>query len=140
MKPFPTIPRRSEVIRSHKQRGATVAAVLPIHYPRALLRAFDVFPVEVWGPPVVDASYKTTHLQSYVCSIVQNALSFLQAGGLDPVDLIVVPHACDTLQGLGSILIDFVVPRQPVLPIYFPRGERESDVSSSPLLAASSSV
>jgi benzoyl-CoA reductase/2-hydroxyglutaryl-CoA dehydratase subunit BcrC/BadD/HgdB len=77
----------------------------------------------------VDASYKTTHLQPYVCSIVQNALSFLQAGGLDAVDLIVVPHACDTLQGLGSILIDFVAPRQPVLPIYIPRGERESDVS-----------
>jgi len=125
---YPLIPRRSEVIHSHKQRGAIVAAVLPVHYPRALLRAFDVIPVEVWGPPAVDASYKTTHLQPYVCSIVQNALSFLQAGGLDPVDLIVVPHACDTLQGLGSILIDFVAPRQPVLPIYIPRGERESDV------------
>ncbi len=125
----PPIPRRSEVIRSHKQRGATIAAVLPIHYPRALLLAFDVFPVEVWGPPTVDASYRTTHLQPYVCSIVQNALSFLQAGGLDSVDLLVVPHACDTLQGLGSILIDFVAPRQPVLPIYIPRGERESDVA-----------
>lgn len=129
MEPFPTIPRRSEIIDNHKQQGATVAAVLPIHYPRALLRAFDVLPVEVWGPPAVDASYKTTHLQPYVCSVVQNALSFLQAGGLDAVDLIVVPHACDTLQGLGSILIDFVAPRQPVLPIYIPRGERESDVS-----------
>jgi benzoyl-CoA reductase/2-hydroxyglutaryl-CoA dehydratase subunit BcrC/BadD/HgdB len=126
---LPIIPRRSEVIRNHKQRGAAVAAVLPIHYPRALLRAFGVFPIEVWGPPAVDASYKITHLQPYICSIVQNALSFLQAGGLDVVDLIVVPHACDTLQGLGSILIDFVAPRQPILPIYIPRGERESDVS-----------
>jgi benzoyl-CoA reductase/2-hydroxyglutaryl-CoA dehydratase subunit BcrC/BadD/HgdB len=126
---YQPIPRRSEVIGSHKQQGATVAAVLPIHYPRALLRAFDVLPVEVWGPPAVDASYRTTHLQPYICSIVQNALSFLQAGGLDPVDFIVVPHACDTLQGLGSILIDFVAPRQPVLPIYIPRGERKSDIS-----------
>ncbi len=44
MKPFPTIPRRSEIIDNHKQRGATAAAVLPIRYSRALLRAFDVPP------------------------------------------------------------------------------------------------
>lgn len=105
-----------------------MAAVLPIHYPRALLRAFDLLPVEVWGPPGVDASYGAAHLQPYVCSVVHNALSFLLAGGLDSADLLVVPHACDSLQGLGSILIDFVVPLQPVIPLYLPRGRRESDV------------
>jgi benzoyl-CoA reductase/2-hydroxyglutaryl-CoA dehydratase subunit BcrC/BadD/HgdB len=105
-----------------------VAAVLPIHYPRALLRAFDFLPVEVWGPPHVDTSYGATHLQSYVCSIAHNALSFLLTGGLEVADLIIVPHACDSLQGLGSILIDFLRPRQPVFPIYLPRGQRDSDV------------
>jgi len=30
---------------------------------------------------------------------------------------------------LGSVLIDFVTPRQPVLPIYLPRGKRESDIA-----------
>ncbi len=99
-----------------------VAAVFPIHYPRELLRAFGVLPVEVWGPPAVEADYGATHLQPYLCSIVRNGLSFLLAGGLDVVDLLVVPHACDSLQGLGSILLDFVTPRQPVLPIYLPRG------------------
>jgi benzoyl-CoA reductase/2-hydroxyglutaryl-CoA dehydratase subunit BcrC/BadD/HgdB len=106
-----------------------VAAVLPIHYPRALLRAFGVLPVEVWGPPHVDVSRGSAHLQPYVCSVVRNALSFLLSGGLDDAaDLILVPHACDSLQGLGSILLDFVHPRQPVIPIYLPRGNRTSDV------------
>jgi benzoyl-CoA reductase/2-hydroxyglutaryl-CoA dehydratase subunit BcrC/BadD/HgdB len=59
---------------------------------------------------------------------VRNALSFLLAGGMEVVDYILVPHACDSLQGLGSILVDFVQPRQPVLPIYFPRGRRQSDL------------
>ena len=122
------IPRRLETIRLYKERGGLVAAVLPVHYPRALLRAFDVLPVEVWGPPRVDASYGDAHLQPYVCSIVRNALSFLLMGGLDVADFILVPHACDSLQGLGSILIDFVGPSQPVFPIYIPRGQRESDV------------
>src|SRR5574341_1771570 len=121
------IPRRSEAIRSYKEHGGHVAAVLPIHYPRALLRAFNILPVEVWGPPRVDTSHGVAHLQPYVCSIARNALSFLQSGGLDVADLIVVPHTCDSLQGLGSLLIDFVHPKQPVFPIYLPRGRRASD-------------
>ncbi len=42
---------RTSVIKDIKNRGGSVAAVLPIHYPRALLRAFDIYPIEVWGPP-----------------------------------------------------------------------------------------
>ena len=98
-----------------------MAAVLPIHYPRALLRAFGILPMEVWGPPKVDAARGASHLQPYVCSIVRNALSFLEAGGLQVVDLLIVPHACDSLQGLGSLLLDFVHPPQSVLPFYLPR-------------------
>src|SRR5574341_1868405 len=121
-------PRRSEAIRSHRERRGRVAAVLPIHYPRALLRVFDFLPVEVWRPPRVDSSYGSAHLQPYVCSVVRNALAFLQNGGADVVDLIVVPHTCDSLQGLGSVLIDFAHPKQPVIPLYLPRGRRESDL------------
>lgn len=122
------IPKRLETISAHKERGGSIAMVLPIYYPRALFRAFNILPVEVWGPPQVDSSYGAAHLQSYVCSIVQNALSFILTADLENIDFIVVPHACDSLQGLASILTDFVRPRQPVLPIYLPRGRRESDV------------
>ena len=130
MKPYalPPIPARSAIARAQKDRGGFVAAVLPIHYPRALLRAFDVLPIEVWGPPQIDASLGASHLQAYVCSIVRNALAFLLSGGLQVTDLIVVPHACDSLQGLGSILIDFQQPRQDVLPLYLPRGNGESQI------------
>lgn len=122
------VPDRSQAIRAYKSSGGRIAAVLPIHYPRALLRAFDLLPVEVWGPTRVDASHGAAHLQPYVCSIARNALSFLLSGGLEVADVLVVPHACDSLQGLGSILIDFIRPRQPVLPLYLPRGTRSSDL------------
>lgn len=125
---LPTIPSRIGTIRVWKETGGGIAAVLPIHSPRALLRAFGLLPVEVWGPPQVNAAYSAAHLQPYVCSIVGNALSFLHIGGLDVADVLVVPHACDSLQGLGSILLDFVRPPQPVFPFYLPRGRRESDL------------
>lgn len=122
------IPRRSQVIAAHRQHGGGVAAVLPVHSPRALLRAFNLLPVEVWGPPKANASLGAAHLQPYVCSIARNALGFLLSGGLDVVNAILVPHTCDTLQGFGSLLLDFVKPRQPVLTLYLPRGDPENAV------------
>ncbi len=123
-----TVPRRSEVIQQHKEKGGQIAAVFPIHHPRALLRAFDILPVEVWGPPGVDTGPADSHLQAYVCTIVKNGLAFLLSGGLDVCDYIVVPHGCDSLQGLGSILLDLVRPKQKVLPIYLPRQDRDNSI------------
>jgi benzoyl-CoA reductase/2-hydroxyglutaryl-CoA dehydratase subunit BcrC/BadD/HgdB len=123
-----SISSRSEIIQTQLQRGGKVAAVLPIHYPRALFRAFDILPVELWGPPNVASFEGGTHVQPYICSIVRNAISFLQSGGLELVDLVVVPHACDSLQGLGSILLDFIQPHQSVLPLYMPRSTDEGAI------------
>jgi benzoyl-CoA reductase/2-hydroxyglutaryl-CoA dehydratase subunit BcrC/BadD/HgdB len=122
------IPGRMDAIKEHQGRGGSIAAVFPIHYSRALLRVFNFLPVEVWGPPGLGGAQGAAHLQPYVCSIVHNAINFLQTGGLQVADVLVVPHACDSLQGLGSILIDFVRPEQTVLPLYLPRGRRASDL------------
>ena len=122
------IPKRIDTIRAFKEGGGKIAAVFPIHYPRELLRAFNILPVEVWGPPVVSTSLGATHLQPYICSIVQNALSYLLSGGLEVTDVLLVPHTCDSLQGLGSILIDFIKPKQPVMTLYLPRGKRAIDI------------
>lgn len=122
-----TIPHRLEVIHRFKDQGGLVAAVLPIHSPRALLRAFGYLPVEVWGPPGVDPGDGAAHLQSYICSIARNIVSFSISGGLKDTDLIFTPHACDSLQGVGSLLIDFIKPVQPVIPFYLPKGKRAVD-------------
>lgn len=123
-----TVPARKDVIAAIKSRGGIVAAVLPIHYPRALLRAFNIFPVEVWGPPRVDVSRGGAHLQPYVCSIVQNSLSFIKMGALDFAGLILIPHTCDSLQGLTSVLMDLVKPQPPLFSLYLPRGQRAEDL------------
>jgi benzoyl-CoA reductase/2-hydroxyglutaryl-CoA dehydratase subunit BcrC/BadD/HgdB len=122
------IPDRKEVAARMKQEGRRIAAVLPIHYPRALLRAHGYHPMEVWGPPRVRSSEGDRHFQSYTCAIVRNATSFLLEGGLDVADVILVPHTCDALQGMASVLKDFIRPRQPVLTLYHPRARRASDL------------
>jgi benzoyl-CoA reductase/2-hydroxyglutaryl-CoA dehydratase subunit BcrC/BadD/HgdB len=103
--------------------------VFPIHYSRALLGAFGLLPVEVWGPPGRSTLAGDARLQAYTCSIVRASLAFVLEGGLDVADLLVVPHGCDSLQGLGSVLLDFHPPGKPVLPLYLPRGEGAARVT-----------
>jgi benzoyl-CoA reductase/2-hydroxyglutaryl-CoA dehydratase subunit BcrC/BadD/HgdB len=124
---IPRLPDRAETLREHAQAGGRIAAVFPIHYPRALFRAFGYLPIEVWGPPRQDSGSGARHLQPYTCSVVRSGLSFLLDGGLDAVDIVCIPHACDSLQGLGSVLIDFIQPRQPLLTFYLPRARRAID-------------
>ena len=118
---IPSFPSRRQAIDAHLESGGKIAAVLPVHAPRALLEAFGYLPVEVWGPPGRDTSHGAARLQAYTCSVVRSGLAFMESGKLDVAHVIVVPHACDSLQGLGSVLLDFVQPEQLVAPLYFPR-------------------
>lgn len=117
-----SLPHRQAVVESFKAAGGRIAAVYPIHYPRALLRAHGFLPMEIWGPPGQRTTSGDAHLQAYTCSIVRGGLSWLLDGGLDVADLVLVPHGCDSLQGLGTLLQNFVATAKPVLTVYSPRG------------------
>jgi len=121
------IPTRAQIVRWADDAGIPVAAVLPIHYPRELLRACGFHPMEVWGPVGVDTTASSAHFQAYTCAIVHNATSFLMSGRLDVASVVLIPHACDSLQGMASVLQDFVETLQPVHTLYLPRGGRPSD-------------
>ena len=83
---------------SYLGKEGRVAAVLPVHNPRALLRAHGFLPVEIWGPPGHALASGDVHLQAYTCSVVRHALAFISDGGLQGrADCVVVPHACDSL-------------------------------------------
>ena len=123
------VPDRRRALDDWTGGGGRFAAVFPIHYPRELLRAHGLLPVEVWGPPGFDESPAAAHLQTYTCAIVRRGLAFATSGALEGAAALLVPHACDSLQGLGSILLDFLGGRTPpVLPFYLPRGNRTGDL------------
>lgn len=122
------IPSRSDVLKEARAADLRIAAVLPIHHPRALLRAFGFHPMELWGPPGVESDLGGRHLQSYTCAIVRNAVGFLGGEGGRFVDCILVPHTCDSLQGLGCVLQGFVPVDRPVFTLYHPRGRDDAHV------------
>jgi len=123
----PSLPGRAEIIREHRAHGGKVAAVFPIHYPRALLRAHGVLPVEMWGPPS-DMAIADQHLQAYTCNVVRSGLAFILGQKAGELDLFVIPHCCDSAQGLASVLIDFAPPSAPVVPFYLPRGDAQASL------------
>ena len=127
--PYGDVPRRAEALARYVEAGGRVAAALPVHVPRALLRAFDLLPVEVWGPPGLDTTAGDAHLQAYTCSVVRSGLTFVLGGALRQAELLLVPHTCDSLQGLASLLLDLVPASKPVLPLYIPRTSGETALS-----------
>lgn len=123
----PSLPSRHTVLAQQRAQGQRVIAVLPFHYPHALLRACGFHPMEIWGPPHISATLDDEHFQEYACSIVRNATQFLKQDLCGLVDAILIPHTCDSLQGMASVLQGFAR-TAPVLTLYLPRGRRPSDL------------
>ena len=110
--------RREYVLRQRRR----ALAVLPVLYPKELLTALDLLAVELWGPPGPPRGDAAGRLQTYVCAVARNALAFLASGGADAVDGLLVPHTCDSLQGLATLLSDFGGWRKEVFVFQHARG------------------
>ncbi len=114
---------RTEEIRTQRERhGRKAVAVLPIHYPKELLTALDLLAVELWGPPGPPRGDEAGRVQSYVCSVVRNALAFLAGGHADAVDGVLFPHTCDSIQQLATLATDLGGWKKPAFTFLHPRG------------------
>jgi len=96
--------------------------VLPALYPRELLWAFDILPVEIWDPPG-EILHANAHLQTTICPVVKRSLEFI----LKEPDIInagyLFPHTCDSLQNLATQIKDLIGVAVPVYTFYNPKGE-----------------
>jgi len=113
--------KRQDAIDLHRQQDLPTLAVLPIHYPREVLEALDILGLELWGPPGPLPDGPSERIQAYVCSLVRNAMSFIDAGGIDAVDGILFPNTCDSMMGLASLVPDLVGYEAPVFHLHLPR-------------------
>ncbi|MBU4278226.1 MAG: 2-hydroxyacyl-CoA dehydratase family protein [Proteobacteria bacterium] len=114
------LPSRGDYFKQWRGGGGKVCAVFPAQYPKELLWAHGVLPMEVWDPPLAPARAQG-HLQPYICSVVRQGLELLLAGGMDEVGAILFPHTCDSLQNLASLVADYLEPPAPSLFFYNPK-------------------
>jgi benzoyl-CoA reductase/2-hydroxyglutaryl-CoA dehydratase subunit BcrC/BadD/HgdB len=126
MTEFHSPSRKDYLLKQREVYGRHIFGVFPAQYPRELLWAMNILPVEIWDPPL-DVSYAGAHLQSYICSIVRFGLEFIVQGKADILDGFLFPHTCDSIQNLSSIVNDYLKPGKPCYFFYDPKGPyRES--------------
>jgi benzoyl-CoA reductase/2-hydroxyglutaryl-CoA dehydratase subunit BcrC/BadD/HgdB len=112
---------RQQQLDAQRERGLPTLAVLPIHYPRELLEALDILGLELWGPPGPLPDGPSERIQTYVCSLVRNAMAFVDAGGVDGVDGLLFPTTCDAMMGLASLVPDLAGWEGRIFHLHLPR-------------------
>ena len=71
------MPERKNYIKHQKtEYGRKILGVFPAHYPKEILWALNILPVEIWDPPI-QMSRAGAHLQPYICSVVKLGLELI---------------------------------------------------------------
>ncbi len=106
MNPLAAAPRREYILSQKERSGRRVLGVFPGRYPREVLWALNILPVEIWDPPL-EPERAAGHLQTYICPIARQGLELVLSGMCDGLlDGLLFPHTCDSLQNLGSLCRD----------------------------------
>jgi benzoyl-CoA reductase/2-hydroxyglutaryl-CoA dehydratase subunit BcrC/BadD/HgdB len=100
--------------------GCHIVGVFPAQYPREILWAMDVIPVEIWDPPL-EVGPSNAHLQPYICSVVKLGLELILRDEADILDGLLFPHTCDSIQNLSSIVNDCLKYHKPCYFFYHPK-------------------
>lgn len=114
-------PPRGEYVLDQKTRlGRRPVGVFPAQYPKEILWAFGLLPVEIWDPKVEPVK-SGAHLQSYICSLAKNGLELILQGKCGDMEGFLFPHTCDSIQNLASVVHDYIGLARPCWFFYIPK-------------------
>jgi len=112
--------RKEYLMRQKEEKGRKLFGIFPAYYPKEILWAMNVLPVEIWDPPL-EVSHANAHLQPYICSVVKLGLELILQGKCKDIDGFLFPHTCDSIQNLASIVSDYLNLDQPCYFFYHPK-------------------
>ncbi|MFH1350148.1 MAG: 2-hydroxyacyl-CoA dehydratase family protein [Pseudomonadota bacterium] len=117
---------RKGYLIKQKEKGRKVFGIFPAQYPREILWAMNVTPMEIWDPPL-EVIHANAHLQPYICSVVKLGLELILQGKCQDLDGFLFPHTCDSIQNMASIVYDYLGINKPCYFFYHPKAPyRES--------------
>jgi len=117
---FTPLTRKEYLKRQKEDHARSIIGVFPAQYPKEILWAMNVLPVEIWDPPL-EITLANAHLQPYICSVVRSGLELILQGHCDNLDGFLFPHTCDSIQNLASIVHDFIGLGKPCYFFYHPK-------------------
>jgi benzoyl-CoA reductase/2-hydroxyglutaryl-CoA dehydratase subunit BcrC/BadD/HgdB len=112
--------RKEYLINQKEEKGRKLFGIFPAYYPKEILWAMNVLPVEVWDPPL-EVNHANAHLQPYICSVVKLGLELILQGKCKDIDGFLFPHTCDSIQNLASIVSDYLNLEMPCYFFYHPK-------------------
>ena len=112
--------RQQYLLDQKKKFGRRVLGVFPALYPKEILWAHNILPVEIWDPPLAPERAKA-HLQPYICSVVQAGVELILSGRAGLLDGLLFPHTCDSIQNAASMIHDYLRPGPPCFFFQHPR-------------------
>ncbi len=111
---------RKEYLLEQKKKGRRLLGVFPAQYPKEILWAMNILPVEIWDPPL-ESTHANAHLQTYICAVVKQGLELILQRKADMLDGFLFPHTCDSIQNLASIINDYLNLEKPCFFFYHPK-------------------
>lgn len=111
--------------RSEKNRPTVLA--LPSLYPREVLTALDLCAWERWSSPPRTEAADAGKLQGYLCPTVRGAQAVFSAQD-HGAQAAIVPHTCDSMQGLAAIAMTSPDWQLPIVTLRHPRGTNRPSV------------
>jgi len=112
--------RKEYLKRQREGKRRRLFGVFPAYYPKEILWAMNVLPVEIWDPPL-EVNHANAHLQPYICSVVKLGLELILQGKCKDIDGFLFPHTCDSIQNLASIVSDYLNLDIPCYFFYHPK-------------------
>jgi len=112
--------RKEYLMTQKEEKGRKLFGIFPAYYPKEILLAMNVLPVEIWDPPL-EVSHANAHLQPYICSVVKLGLELILQGKCNDIDGFLFPHTCDSIQNLASIVSDYLNLDKPCYFFYHPK-------------------
>jgi benzoyl-CoA reductase/2-hydroxyglutaryl-CoA dehydratase subunit BcrC/BadD/HgdB len=111
---------RLQYLTNQKKKGRYLFGVFPAYYPKEILWALNILPVEIWDPPL-EITTANAHLQPTICPVVKLGLELILRGKTDILDAFLFPHTCDSIQNIASVISNYLGIKRPCYFFYHPK-------------------
>ena len=87
-----------------RRTGGRAIGILPIYFPKEVLHAAGVLPVELYGGgDMIDTVKGDSYYQSYICHIPRSLVDMGLLGKLDIISGIICPFTCDVIRNFSGV-------------------------------------
>ena len=84
--------------------GGQAIGILPIYFPKEIIHAAGVLPVELYGGgDMIDVVKGDSYYQSYICHLPRSMIDLGLSGKLNVISGLICPFTCDVIRNFSGV-------------------------------------